>query len=566
MKKTSILFTLLLTAAVLFSSSICAYASSEYYINDYRVDMVVNEDNSIDVTEHITANFNVSKHGIYRYIPIKNEIIRADGTQLTQRAKVRYLEVNENYETSVKDGYYVIQIGDEDITHTGKMDYVISYTYEIGRDLNEGFDELYFNIIGDGWDTFSNNVSFSITMPKDFDQSKLGFSKGKYGTIGNDNNVKYTINGNKITGSVVGTLKANEALTVRLELDDNYFTFDYTAYYFKLAMLIAIPLLALIIAIALWYKFGRDKKVVEVVEFYPPENMNSAEVAMWNKGLISDQDTIGILLELANEGYVSINEKPSANGAKNGVSYTIKKERSQYTGKDKQKQKFFSGLFKGKKTSVTIDELENSFYETANSISSEINLMRNKVFNSKSLLLRAIGWVFSIIAGALSVVFCVSMLGGKEKYICCVIGVLIAVAAFIVSCFIRKRTDEGHLYKQQISGFKTFLETAEKERLEALVEESPTYFYNILPFAYVLGVSEKWIKNFEGIAMEPPRWYYGYDYHPMTMYYFMHHAMPQAASKMTTHPQSSGTGGGSFGGGGGGFAGGGFGGGGGGSW
>lgn len=40
-----------------------------------------------------------------------------------------------------------------------------------------------------------------------------------------------------------------------------------------------------------------------------------------------------------------------------------------------------------------------------------------------------------------------------------------------------------------------FLETAEKEKLEQLVFEDPKYFYNILPYAYVLGVSDKWIKS-----------------------------------------------------------------------
>ena len=38
--------------------------------------------------------------------------------------------------------------------------------------------------------------------------------------------------------------------------------------------------------------------------------------------------------------------------------------------------------------------------------------------------------------------------------------------------------------------------------------DNPEYFYNILPYAYVLGVSDKWMKKFEGITMEAPHWYY----------------------------------------------------------
>jgi hypothetical protein len=36
--------------------------------------MVVNENNTFDITETITAYFNVSKHGIFRKIPLKNSI------------------------------------------------------------------------------------------------------------------------------------------------------------------------------------------------------------------------------------------------------------------------------------------------------------------------------------------------------------------------------------------------------------------------------------------------------------------------------------------------------------
>ena len=40
-----------------------------------------------------------------------------------------------------------------------------------------------------------------------------------------------------------------------------------------------------------------------------------------------------------------------------------------------------------------------------------------------------------------------------------------------------------------------------------LVNENSTYFYDILPYTYVLGVSNKWIKKFESINVNPPTWY-----------------------------------------------------------
>ena len=37
-------------------------SSGEYTIESYDIDMVVNEDNTFDITERITAYFNISKH------------------------------------------------------------------------------------------------------------------------------------------------------------------------------------------------------------------------------------------------------------------------------------------------------------------------------------------------------------------------------------------------------------------------------------------------------------------------------------------------------------------------
>ena len=41
-----------------------------------------------------------------------------------------------------------------------------------------------------------------------------------------------------------------------------------------------------------------------------------------------------------------------------------------------------------------------------------------------------------------------------------------------------------------------------------MVEKEPEYFYNILPYTYALDVSDKWVEQFENIAVEPPSWYY----------------------------------------------------------
>ena len=82
--------------------------------------------------------------------------------------------------------------------------------------------------------------------------------------------------------------------------------------------------------------------------------------------------------------------------------------------------------------------------------------------------------------------------------------------------------------------------------------QNPVYFYNILPFTYALGVSNKWIKKFENIAMQPPQWYRGSGaFHSASFGRFMNSTMKSASSAMSSSPSSSGSGGGRSGGGGG---------------
>ena len=141
-----------------------------------------------------------------------------------------------------------------------------------------------------------------------------------------------------------------------------------------------------------------------------------------------------------------------------------------------------------------------------------------------------------------------------------IVGIICVFGMVIAWRFLPKRTPYGNEMLGKIRGFKSFLQTAEKEKLEAMVESDPTYFYDILPYTYVLGVSDKWIKKFEAISLQEPTWYdspSAFDVHNFST--FINSTMTTAQTSMTSSPSSSSSSGG-------GFSGGGSGGGGGGSW
>lgn len=135
-----------------------------------------------------------------------------------------------------------------------------------------------------------------------------------------------------------------------------------------------------------------------------------------------------------------------------------------------------------------------------------------------------------------------------------------------VSPFLTKRTEFYDEQLNEIIGFRDFLRDAEKDRLETLLQDDPQYYYNILPYANVLGVSKIWSDKFNDLSFAPPSYYRGRDVSVFDIY-FAARLTNTIGESLTYRPPKTGGGsfsGGSHGGGGGSFGG--FGGGGGGRW
>lgn len=623
------------------------YSNYDYIVNSYDINMIVNENNTFKITEKIGAYFNIDKHGIFRKIPLKNVVKRLDGTTSSNRAKISDINVSDNYSLYNENGYKVIKIGDANHAITGQKNYTISYLYNLGKDTAKEYDELYFNLIGDEWDTSISNITFTITMPKEFDKSKIGFSSGITGST-DSSNVIFDVNSNVITGKLNGTLNPGEALTIRLELAEGYFVGASNNLDLMMIISIILPILFVLIAYLIWKKYGKDEQVIETVEFYPPQGFNSLEVGFLYKGKAENQDVTSLLVYLANKGYIKISEYEEKSLFSTSQGFKITKLR-EYDGNNINEQVFLNGLFNKKPTislfgsnndtsnnnvnEVTSVDLYNNFYITMNKILSNINNKENKhkIFektaSSKTifivlmiiatyclitippifaygepstllfaLLFPGIGFtiMFKMLFGETQTIYVNGkptrssigtklfgliwggMFGGMPwafmvlptllqdyiYFVIYIIGLLCVAGLIICMKYLPKRTHYGNQILGKIKGFKNFLETAEKDKLEAMVMQDPSYFYNILPYTYVLGVSDKWIKKFETISLQAPSWYDSpTGFNVVTFGSFMNNTMTSAQKSMSSSPSSSsGTSSG------GGFSGGGSGGGGGGSW
>ncbi len=588
--------------------------AEDYTIESFDVDIKVSAQNTYRITETITADFTQAKHGIYRDIPLINDVQRTDGSTDRIAVKVSNISCGDDpYEVSREGDYCSIQIGDEDETIIGEKVYTISYDYCMGNDVLSDADEFYFNVIGTEWKTSIKNVTFRIELPKDFDDISIGMSYGEEGSTDTEG-LYYYREDNAICGELDTDiiLEPYEGVNVRLVLEDGYFdTVETTPIMAYVAIVLAI--LATILAFVLWWVFGRDDPVVETVEFYPPDGLNSLELAFAYRGKAVNNDVVSLIVYLAQKGYIEIKEGTGKN------SFTLIKKKD-YEGVNINEQIFMAGLFE-KKDVVNKKDLKNSFYKTVDKIVKNMNSKQNKekIFHANSLnkswiiyLLSVVCFVLAgfipvrdyefssltalIIPSAVGIVFMIVIrisctgeklisrisglvlglivgaimylvlladafsYGDRIYQIAYMIVMVASMIAMVFCTYMSKRTPYGTQILGKIRGFKTFLATAEKERLETLVNDDPQYFYEILPYTYVLGVSDKWMKKFESITVEPPNWYTGNSisaFDVVVFNHFMSSAMSDATSSMTSKPSSSS---------GGGFSGGGSGGGGGGSW
>lgn len=637
MKKISRLFILFifLTLMITLQSPENSYGAEYYNTNQYNVTMDVSADNSFVMTEKINVSFTEPRHGIYRYIPLSGiAYSQVDGQVVEQKYTMKVDRVSvegKDFQTSVETwnnvDNLVIQIGSPDYFVEGNQDYVISYRVRLFDDGIAGYDSLYYNLVPNGWGTSIAASTISINMPKEFDASKAEFLSGQYGAT-DGGSINWNVSGNQIVGNAVRPLELGEGVTFRAVLPEGYFSNEMNtnwAFYLILLLCIGAPALSAF----LWFAFGRDPKVVQTVEFYPPEGISPAEVGYIIDGAVDEKDLVSLVIYFAEKGYLTMEEQ------EDGGFILIK---SKEMGEEAKiyEATFFNGLF-NMRDSVTLEELKGDFYGSfqASSVQLKAHFTKSKasrIFTQSSIGARGLGMLLMAIPlgavamlgpiylmlspgfGIIGIAAAILALSGYITVISAhdrrdassniayrsktilgavltgvgllvfagfsivvlnfIVGVLAIVASgisFVFAVRMKQRTKESAAILGKILGFKEFIRTAELDRIKKMSEQNPTYFYDVLPYAYVLGLNEKWAKKFEGIGVEPPTWYGSRNSNTlfntwifMNMFNGFTHSMVSSIVPPNAGG-ASGLGSGGFSGGGG-FGGGGFGGGGGGSW
>ncbi|MBQ2147655.1 MAG: DUF2207 domain-containing protein, partial [Firmicutes bacterium] len=197
----------------------------DYTTESFHTTLDVKENSSMHVTEIITVDFESPAHGIYRDIWTYGTVwfMKDDELVWTEMLyKLKNFECEgEEIKKSTDTDYVSIRIGSADKTVTGRHTYTLEYDVLMYKDDLDDMDQLYWNIIPMYWETPVEKVSFTINMPKAFDESTLEIIAGPIGD-GDTSRSVYTVNGMTVEGYMTGPIDSREGVTARIVLPEGY--------------------------------------------------------------------------------------------------------------------------------------------------------------------------------------------------------------------------------------------------------------------------------------------------------------------------------------------------------
>ncbi len=607
-------------------------AREGFNINKHTVEMEVREDGTILVTETMDVAFvTTTLHGIYVNIPKQYKMkwdINGQSIYKEYTFPVRKVKVLSDHKYTKEDFSEGVQIKIGDPNKYTNLFETYKFQYEITtRDLDlDGRQMLFMNIISGNWNTVTHSVEFLIRMPKSFDRNKLLFDSPVGVTGESKDALSIVVTGNTISGSYNADLGPGDALTVQLMLPNNYFQFVSNDTYGLSAMIIS-GIFAIAMA-TIFYLFGKDDPLVDSVEFHAPSGMTSAEVGVVIDGVANDGDVISLILDWGRRGLINIidDEDTLTLVKKTDLEPTARKyERVMFDKlfKDSDEVDVKSLSERFYTTINRVEKLLDKYFDTN----------KRRLYTTTSTTLQSIGVFLSFLPIAVAsfmlsynyyydmvvaliwvaidavtiIAFSTIMVYLDNRryvhkwytkillYIVCsllfsipvilliyitvdtrtsiwysIVCILFNILVILIVRFMKKRTEFGNQVLGQVIGLRNFIIVAEEDRLQELVDENPYYFYDILPFAYALGLTDVWNDHFKKLTIQPCDWYtssmYGNPYHMTNSLNSQMHVIERA---MTSAPApSASSGGASFsdGSSGGGFSDGGFGGSGGGGW
>jgi uncharacterized membrane protein YgcG len=540
-----------------------SFSAQTERILDFHSRIQVHRDGSMSVTENISV---VSagkriRRGIYREFPTKYK----DRYGNTVRVGFEVLEVlrdgrPEPYHIKSASNGEKLYIGHKSVfLRPAKYTYTITYKTNGQLGFFQDFDELYWNVTGNGWGFTIERVEAVVELPSGADVLNQAAYTGRYGGKGQDYATGFDEYGN-INFSTTRELMPKEGLTIAVSWPKGIVieptavdklrgmwrnNHSATASLIGLVVLFAFYLFA-------WYMVGRDPEKGTIIPlFVPPKWVSPASARLIMRlGSLDDKLFAVAVVNMAVKGFLTIKENADD-------VFTLKKTGVGEAGLSGGESKIARKLF-GSRTKI---KLKQANHEKIGAAQKELEkyLMqaaRNKYFivNSYYFVIGLIITVLTlgaVIMGAqqLSLALFMSVWLSGWTAACFFLGlnvirkwrgvsrvgavgailfalpfyagevfglwafstaaspmaaVTVVLIIFINALFyhlLKAPTLSGRKLMDEIEGFRLYLSVAEKERLNMLnpPEKTPELFEKYLPYALALDVENEWSEQFAGV-------------------------------------------------------------------
>ena len=527
-----------------FFSSVCgaqpAVNAPAEAIKRFEADIAVNTDASAQVVE--TISFQVTgeqiKRGIIRVLPYSGvSDYQIQSVSLDGRAVP--------YFTRAKGKELEIVIGDRNqLVSPGVHTYRIAYRAAGVVRFQKKFDELYWNVTGNGWNFPIEAASMRLTLPPGAQAMPGGISlyTGEKGARQADAQARgdsffYTTRplkqGEGFTVSVAWN-KGVVAAPASVEKKSKPFPFPL---FHKSFVWVCWALLLIYYAVV-WYWKGKDPRARILRRFEPPEGLSPAQVRYMQQ-MKCDEDIFSVvIMSLVEKGWVRVRQP-------NPWSFAMSRVQGGEQGllSDEEKQ-LVDILFKEREMISVSNQYQKDFQEGWLAVKQSLAAWENRRFFARNswaniptllfggllgwtllssiywgssraeLLLQIVFWGFwgSLIFGGilkkilpavfsftnlfiLGAALCVFVAFGFLPTLCTI---ALLVPGVVFYRLVRAYTPKGREYMDQIEGFLQYLQVAEKYRVFVSNPTDANRIYcHYLPYAAALGLQNKWRSVFQ---------------------------------------------------------------------
>ncbi len=427
-------------------------------------------------------------------------------------------EKNEPWHLKREKNGYAVYIGNPGYyLPQGLFTYTITYETDNQIKHLQQFDELVWNVTGNGWSFRIDSAACTIILPNKTTSLSAACYTGLIGSANKDCSITHAKSNNTVYFKTTRPLIPKEGITIAISWKKGIVTPPSSLQkigqlFINNQAVFLLPLLGFLFGMYnffMWLKVGRDPKPDTIIpEFFPPNKMSPAAVGyVYHQGFenrllaatITDWAARKIInIQVQKEGLLF---KTPLYIIEKGLEHTKPADYNDFSedayriiGTTISKNKYNSGLASIQK--YIKQAMEEKYKATSKNAFKGLFIL-NDTYMAPGNLLTVLGF-FYILFGVLTKPGMQN--GWHFLYLFGGLLLCMSIQTFYYTV-IKAYTVEGRKVMDKIEGFKMFLTAADEQRLNDMNPPQKTIelYEKYLPFAIALNCEIEWGKQFEEI-------------------------------------------------------------------